>query len=130
MAKLNILFVFIVGCGGFIGSILRYVLSFCLQNYSKAFPFGTFGSNICGCFIIGILGEFITRKNFLSQELWLFFATGLCGGFTTMSSMIYELTKYLENGKIINAGVYLFSSLICSFASFYLGNLLARRVFI
>ena len=53
--------IFIVGIGGFIGCILRYLISLFIQNkYISAFPYGTLGVNIIGASVfLGILATFL-----------------------------------------------------------------------
>ena len=72
----------LIGTGSFIGGIFRYLLSQLLQSkFLSAFPFGTLGVNITGCFLIGLVFGLSDRGN-LTQEWRLFLATGICGGFT------------------------------------------------
>ena len=72
--------------GGGMGSLLRYLTSGWLANYSyHSFPSGTFVVNLLGCFLIGIFYSLSTRWN-LSLEMRLLLTTGLCGGFTTFST--------------------------------------------
>ncbi len=48
----------LVGLGGGIGSILRFLTSILTAKYySNSFPLATFIVNIIGCFLIGILIE-------------------------------------------------------------------------
>ena len=49
----------IVGTGGFIGSVMRYLVQiFVEKGLSTTFPWGTFVANIAGSFIIGIVFAF------------------------------------------------------------------------
>lgn len=46
----------IVGCGGFIGALLRYLCSQFLSGISTgAFPLATFVVNLVGSFLIGVM---------------------------------------------------------------------------
>jgi len=49
--------ILIIGSGGFIGAVMRYLVSGYVQHLSKSvsFPYGTLFVNILGCFIIGLL---------------------------------------------------------------------------
>ncbi len=46
-----------VGAGGFVGSILRYLVSGAAQTLFRnaTFPIGTMVVNVTGCFIIGLV---------------------------------------------------------------------------
>ena len=47
--------ILLVGLGGFIGSVLRYLASGAVQQSMKRldFPYGTLAVNVIGCFVIG-----------------------------------------------------------------------------
>jgi fluoride exporter len=51
--------ILLVGIGGFLGSILRYLLGGYAQQLSRSvsFPYGTLAVNLLGCFVIGLLAE-------------------------------------------------------------------------
>ncbi len=47
--------ILIVGAGGFLGSVLRYISTILIHRLVLiSFPLGTFLVNIFGCFLIGI----------------------------------------------------------------------------
>jgi CrcB protein len=112
-----------VGLGGFVGAILRYATSLASQNISLIFPYGTVISNLTGCFIIGIVVELAADSDMLSPETRLFLATGLCGGFTTLSSMIYEFTQLLRDNEILIATIYFAVTFLGAMLCFFLGVL-------
>ena len=58
----------IIGIGGFIGAISRYLVSGAVQNLSKSydFPYGTMSVNLLGCFIIGILIQLVEYRGLFS----------------------------------------------------------------
>jgi len=82
----------LVGLGGFLGSVGRYLLSLLVTQWSGAsrFPAATLVVNVIGCLAIGALSGFATRTEFLTPALRLFLITGLLGGFTTFSAFGYE----------------------------------------
>lgn len=82
----------LVGLGGFLGSVGRYLLSLLVTQWSGAsrFPAATLVVNVIGCLAIGALSGFATRSEFLTPALRLFLITGLLGGFTTFSAFGYE----------------------------------------
>ncbi len=59
--------ILLVGFGGFIGSILRYLASGYVQQASKSvgFPYGTLVVNVIGCFVIGFLAQLAETRGFL-----------------------------------------------------------------
>ncbi|HRU02099.1 MAG TPA: CrcB family protein, partial [Victivallales bacterium] len=89
-----------IGLAGFVGTLFRYGLSLAYQKYSLTLPIGTLFANIAGCFIIGFISAIAEQGEILSPEMRIILATGFCGGFTTMSSMIYETTQFLRDGEL------------------------------
>lgn len=45
----------IVGLGGFLGAVLRYLIGLLLVNTQNGFPVKTLGINIVGAFVIGLV---------------------------------------------------------------------------
>jgi|SRR6185437_6473862 CrcB protein len=91
--------VFIVGLGGGIGSMLRYLMQvFVSRHLPILFPWGTFLVNCSGCFLIGVLYALSTRYSLLTAEWRMFLIAGLCGGYTTFSSFSYESISLFRQG--------------------------------
>jgi CrcB protein len=118
--------VLVVGAGGFVGSALRFMLSVAAQRHSISFPFGTLWANLLGCLVLGVIATVAASTELLSPTARLLLATGLCGGFTTMSSFIYELMQLLrEDDYLLAAGYFGVTFLGCA-ALFWLGSLAAK----
>ncbi|WP_340112904.1 fluoride efflux transporter CrcB [Maribellus mangrovi] len=121
---------FIVGVGGFIGSVMRYLVQlFVERDMSSTFPWGTFVANIAGSFIIGAVFALAQKGNLLSAEWRLFLAVGICGGFTTFSSFAYNNLTMLREGVygqfILNVG----GSLVFGLLAVYLGMIAVKAIF-
>ena len=112
---------FVVGVGGFVGSALRYGLSLLGQRFSLTFPHGTLWANLLGCLVIGVVAGLSARTEVLSPTMRLLLATGLCGGFTTMSSFIYEMCKFAESAEYLYASGYFLLTIVGCSAAFCLG---------
>lgn len=117
---------FLVGFGGFAGSLARYGLSVASQRFSFEWPVGTLAANVLGCLIIGIITGLSDRTEAISPAARLALATGFCGAFTTMSSMIYETSGMLRAGEYMHAGLYAAGSFFLSMAAFALGVIAVR----
>lgn len=113
--------ILVVGCGGFIGSVLRYALSVLSQRHAISFPHGTLWANLLGCLAIGVVVSLATATSSFSPLMRLFLATGICGGFTTMSSFIYELMRFVHDREYLYAGGYLLLTLVGCVVTFVLG---------
>ena len=117
-----------VGIGGLLGSLCRYGLALCTQGYSFAMPIGTLGSNLAGCFVIGVVAQITVGTEWISPLTRLFLVTGFCGGFTTLSSLIYELAQMMKVGEWWYAVLYLNVTFIGAMTAYYLGTLLVKGV--
>jgi fluoride exporter len=107
----------LVGLGGGIGAMLRYLFSSFIKH--NTFPYNTLLINIVGSLLIGIVFGLSEKSNVISNELKLFLATGICGGFTTFSAFSVENMQMLKDGNYVTAGVYIFISvLLCIVAVF------------
>ena len=78
----------VIGAGGFVGSVLRYLVS--TQLSGLVVPGGTFVVNIVGCFCMGLAAAFGETRGWPSRESHLLITTGLLGGFTTFSAFGHE----------------------------------------
>jgi len=118
-----------VGAGGCIGAAARYGVSLLLREYSLTWPLGTLVVNVAGCFVIGLLAEMWARTGSVTPEMRLLLATGFCGGFTTMSSFVYELAQLVRAHEYFHAGWYGVATVAGSCVAFVAG-LLAWHGFI
>lgn len=111
----------LIGTGSFIGGVLRYALSQFIQTkFLSAFPFGTLGVNILGCFAIGIVFA-LSEKTNMSPEMRLFLATGICGGFTTFSAFSNETFSLMRDGQLFYASAYITTSVLFGVFATFIG---------
>ena len=108
-----------VGIGGFLGSVLRYLLSE-IPIKQINYPVNTLITNIIGAIIIGMVISYADKTGMRPEKL-LLLKTGFCGGLTTFSTFSYETFKLIENGSLLLAGSYVILSVACSIAGVYLG---------
>ena len=106
----------LVGLGGFIGSVARYLFGQIPVFQSLAFPVSTLIINFVGSLLIGMISSLTP-----DFRLNLFFKIGLCGGFTTFSTFSLEIFNMIESGKIFPAGIYCFLSIALSLIGVFLG---------
>ncbi|HTA28020.1 MAG TPA: fluoride efflux transporter CrcB [Bacteroidia bacterium] len=118
----------LVGIGGAIGSILRYLVSSGIQNkFLSSFPYGTLCVNISGCFLIGIVYALATRGN-VSPEWRFFLATGICGGYTTFSTFSYESLTLLRDNELFYAGAYIAGSVVLGIFATFLPVIIIEKI--
>ena len=107
----------VVGLGGFVGAVLRYLISLINLNDSTVFPYKTLITNVLGALAIGFIVAFAVKKADLDPRLILFLKVGICGGFTTFSTFALESSQLMQSGKVIIAILYmLLSVLLCVLA--------------
>jgi CrcB protein len=92
----------VIGLGGFIGSILRYLISGWVQKLSSNpwFTYGTVGVNLIGCLLIGLLGGWSENQEVFSPSTRLFLFLGILGSFTTFSTFGYETLSLLRDQRV------------------------------
>jgi CrcB protein len=115
--------VLLVGLGGFVGSIGRYLLGGLVlhQTTGWRFPLSTFCVNVIGCFTLGALAGVAERHAIISADARLFLFTGLLGGFTTFSAFGAEGVNLVRRGDIGVAIAYAALSVVSGFAAVWIG---------
>ena len=114
-----------VGLGGGLGSIFRYLLSLIPLNETTDFPINTFIINVFGCIMIGFI-VFFAMKNDLNENWVLFLKVGICGGFTTFSTFAIETGQLMKNGDASIAFLYVALSVLAGVFSVFLPKLLLK----
>lgn len=121
----------LVAAGGAIGATLRHgagILS--VRHLPATWPWATFSVNLLGGFAMGLVaGWFALKAAEGGQDLRLFLATGVLGGFTTFSAFSLETMNMLRSGEAGKAFAYAALSVIFSVAALGLGLWIAKRAF-
>lgn len=102
----------VVGIGGFIGSVLRYLISLIPINEKCSFPIKTLVTNVIGAFIIGIIVALALMRPNMDPKMTLLIKTGFCGGFTTFSTFALESSDLIGKGQWGSAVTYMILSVI------------------
>lgn len=110
-----------VGAGGFIGTVLRYLIGLIPYEPSNGFPIKTFCINIIGSFVIGMIAAIAARRS-CDPRLVLFLKVGICGGFTTFSSFALETGGLIEKGCTPMAAAYALLSTICGVGAVFIAE--------
>jgi len=122
MAKL-----LLIGCGGGVGAILRYLVAGWGQALtSGSFPLGTLVVNVAGCLVIGWLGTLLTGPVLVREEVRMALLVGVLGGFTTFSTFGFETGSLLSDGEWAQALLNVALSNGLGLAALFLGFRLAR----
>ncbi|MCL4275005.1 MAG: fluoride efflux transporter CrcB [Anaerolineales bacterium] len=122
--------ILLVGIGGFIGSVLRYLLSGYVQQTAKSvgFPFGTLAVNIIGCFVIGFLAQLVEARGAFTGETRTFIFFGILGGFTTFSTFGNETFNLVRDSQMLNAFANIGANVILGLVAVWLGRTVSYMI--
>lgn len=121
----------VVAAGGAVGTLARYGLSQVLPHPAGGLPVSTLTENLLGAFLLGVLLEGLVRAGAEDRRrrvIRLGAGTGVLGGFTTWSSLAYEVQQLGAGGDLRLAAAYGVGSVVLGFVTCTLGVLLAARV--
>lgn len=120
----------LIGLGGFVGAILRYVLGGLVQSgvSGSAFPWGTMSINLLGCFGIGLLAELSEARGFLRPEMRGFLMVGILGGFTTFSAFANETVNAVRDAALDIAFLNVVASVGLGLVAVWAGRMLAHAI--
>lgn len=119
--------ILLVGFGGFLGSVLRYLIGNWVtkvQLLATGLP-ATLVVNVVGCFLIGLLFGYASR---LPKDFLLLATTGFCGGFTTFSTFSMDSLKMIQKGEFGLLLIYVGISLLVGLAATWLGYWISRQL--
>ena len=114
----------LVAIGGAIGTVARYFCSLGLARwFGETFPWGTLFVNVTGSFAIGFffLLTAPSGRLLISPDWRIFVTVGICGGFTTFSSLSLQTLLLMRNGEWLLAGLNAFGSLALCMAAVWRG---------
>lgn len=122
---------FLVGLGGAVGSICRYLLNVgAARALGPGYPYGTLAANVSGGLAMGLLVGVLAHRGGADQErIRLLLAVGVLGGFTTFSSYSLETARMIETRQYVQALGYGLGSVVLAVSAVFAGLILARRVF-
>lgn len=121
----------LVALGGAIGASLRHGAGVvAVRVLPLGWPWATGFVNMAGSLAMGVLvGWLALKAEGASQELRLFLATGVLGGFTTFSAFSLEIANMLRSGEALKAGLYALLSVLLGVSALFIGLWMARRIF-
>ncbi|MDR2804032.1 MAG: fluoride efflux transporter CrcB [Dysgonamonadaceae bacterium] len=117
----------LVGVGGGIGSVLRFLASWLtVKSGNVAFPMATLTVNLVGCLLIGLFTGWAMKHSCLDANLRLLLITGFCGGFTTFSAFSLENIQLFQAGQYVSLVLYVLASVGLGFAAASIGLLITK----
>jgi CrcB protein len=119
----------LVAAGGAIGAAFRHLAGIVMLRLMGAgFPWGTLAVNVVGSFLMGVFIELLARRFGASNELRLFVATGVLGGFTTFSSFSLDVAVLWERGASLLALGYVLASVAGALCALFAGLWVVRAL--
>lgn len=118
----------IIGLGGCVGAILRYLVAGGVHTLARteSFPIGTMTVNVAGCLLIGIGGGLMENRQLFSPEWRAFLFVGILGSFTTFSTFGLETFNLAKEGQWLASFGNVGLSLILGLAAVLAGHMLSR----
>jgi CrcB protein len=116
----------VIAAGGVAGSLARYGLARAWPTPAGGVGWATFGTNVAGCLLIGVLMVLVTEVWAAHRLLRPFLGTGLLGGFTTFSAYAEQSRAMLAAGRAAVAFGYLAGTLVAALCAVQLGVVTTR----
>lgn len=117
---------FAVGAGGFLGSVLRYLMGQLPALQKGSLPYQTLLVNVVGAIVIGMIMKYCQIHTDVNPQVILFLKVGLCGGFTTFSTFALESVGMVESGNHLLMLSYAVLSVCLCLGGVFLGQNLIR----
>jgi fluoride exporter len=119
----------LVGIGGALGAMARLAIGGLVGALPNGFPLSTFLINFAGSLAMGVLvGVLAKTTPQFQNEIRLFVAVGLFGGFTTFSSFSLDAISMIERGDVLLAAAYVVGSVLFGIAGLWIGMQAMRVV--
>ena len=120
----------IIGLGGFIGAVLRYLISGQVHRWSQSvdFPYGTLAVNLIGCLLIGALTRLDELRGVITPEMRFFIFIGLLGAFTTYSTFSNEAMNLINGRRFDMALLYIGMHMALGLGAVLAGRLITYTI--
>lgn len=116
---------FAVFIGGTLGTAIRYICS-SLPVFSWYFYTGTYLANMLACLFYACLTSYVAQASWMTTTQQLIstraLGTGLCGGLSTMSTMLVEVFTTLRDQRYLSAITYLLISISSGLLFAWIGS--------
>lgn len=120
--------ILLIFLGAGLGGVARHGVNVAAARLADtAFPWGTLCVNIVGSLLMGLLAGWLAFKagsglwGLSGQDMRLFLATGVLGGFTTFSAFSLDAMLLWERGAMGQAALYVAASVVASIAALAVG---------
>ena len=119
----------LVGLGGAIGSILRFLTALVAAHwFGSEFPYGTLIVNLSGAFVIGLVQQVGGDSLLIPDSVRIFLTTGMMGGLTTYSAFTYETVRLMETNAWPQAWINIVVTTTVALGLCFLGMAVGRTL--
>jgi fluoride exporter len=118
----------VIAAGGVIGALARQGLWAAFPHAAGAFDWTTFGINVAGCGLIGVLMVAVAEVWHGHRLAAPFLGVGVLGGFTTFSTYIVEIQKSISVGAPQTGLAYLAATVVAAMVAVSAGAAAARLI--
>ena len=115
--------ILLVGLGGFLGAIARYLLSLFITPINN-FPVATLLTNILGCFLVGLIFGFNIGNK---ENLYYFFSIGFLGSFTTMSAFTLQAVELHNSNQLFISYSYILLTILLTIIATIVGINISKQ---
>jgi len=117
-----------IAAGGAIGALARVGLSQAFPAAPGSWPWTTFAINLAGAFMLGLFVTRLQERLPLSTLRRPLLATGLCGAFTTFSTVQVEVLEMIDRHREGLALGYVGASVAGGYLLVAAASAMVRRV--
>ncbi len=114
----------LIAAGGAVGSSARYGLGVAFPAAAGGFPWATFGINVTGCLLLGLLMTLIAERYPRQRLIRPFLGVGVLGGYTTFSTYVVDFQRL---GAGATGLLYLAGTLVAAVLATTAGLAVGRR---
>ncbi|WP_431278933.1 fluoride efflux transporter FluC [Leifsonia poae] len=123
-------YIALVFIGGALGTTVRYLVSAAVPSVA-GLPVATFGINVVGAFLLGMLLEALALRGpdeGMRRDVRLFVGTGILGGFTTYSAFAVDADGLIVAQNVGGSVVYAVATILVGALASVAGIALAARL--
>jgi CrcB protein len=115
-----------LACGGVLGAVSRYAISFALPTEAGRFPWGTFLVNVSGSAALGFLLVLVIEHFPRGRLARPVLGTGFLGAYTTFSTFTVEAIDLVRAGHAGTSIAYVAGSVFAGLLAVWAGMTSAR----
>jgi len=114
-------------CGGFFGTLARYLLSGSIQaEFGKGWPYDILLINITGALLLAFVTALADATFLVGPTRRLLINIGVLGAYTTFSGFTFGSDLLLSGGQLLSALLYVLMSFIGGVLAVLLGDWLGQ----